>query len=133
MFALFGQGLADDIELVRGVAMRSGQAIVNQHAASHSQVLIPPLQEGLFDESWRIRQSSVELLGTLMYRIAGVKAITTADTEAEAEDAVDTFVPGTTRTSRFCGEACFFVFFALNPGGCGYSGHHRASDWCSDT
>lgn len=91
------QGLADDIELVRGVAMRSGQAIVNQHAASHSQVLIPPLQEGLFDESWRIRQSSVELLGTLMYRIAGVRAITTADTEAEAEDAVDTFVPGTTR------------------------------------
>lgn len=42
------QGLSDDAELVRDVAMRSGQAIVNQHARTHSDVLIPPLQNGVY-------------------------------------------------------------------------------------
>ena len=57
-----------------------------------------PLCPGLFDPSWRIRQSSVELLGALMYRIAGVKAIvpeSEIDIENEAE-MPDQFVPATT-------------------------------------
>ena len=43
---LFVQGLSDDSELVRDVAMRSGQAIVMQHAVTHSHVLVPPLRQG---------------------------------------------------------------------------------------
>ena len=51
--------------------MRSGQAIVMQHATTHSHILVPPLRAGLFDGSGRIRQSSVSLLGDLLYRITG--------------------------------------------------------------
>lgn len=87
------------MELVRDVAMRSGQAIVNQHARSHSTVLIPALQNGLFDPSWRIRQSSVELLGSLLYRIAGVKAIVPAEeVDLEAEGEVEAYAPSSACT-----------------------------------
>ena len=41
------QGLADDVENVREVAMRSGRAIVYQHALSHAAVLVPALRDGL--------------------------------------------------------------------------------------
>jgi hypothetical protein len=40
------KGLSDDVELVRDVAMRSGQAIVVQHAVTHCAVLVPPLRAG---------------------------------------------------------------------------------------
>ncbi len=35
-------------------------------------VFLPELEKGLFDENWRIRYSSVQLLGDLLYRVSGV-------------------------------------------------------------
>ncbi|KAG7381488.1 eIF-2-alpha kinase activator GCN1 [Phytophthora pseudosyringae] len=68
-------GLSDEAESVRDVAMHSGHVVVNAHALSHTRDLLPSLEAGLFDDSWRIRQSSVMLLGDLMYRISGTRVV----------------------------------------------------------
>jgi hypothetical protein len=39
-------GLADDSEIVREVAMRAGQTIVNEYYTSAVDVLVPSLEEG---------------------------------------------------------------------------------------
>ncbi|KAI9921758.1 hypothetical protein PsorP6_002282 [Peronosclerospora sorghi] len=69
-------GLSDEAESVRDVAMHSGHVVVNAHALSHTRDLLPSLEAGLFDDNWRIRLSSVMLLGDLMYRISGTRAVT---------------------------------------------------------
>jgi hypothetical protein len=46
--------------------MRAGQSLVTQFSASSLDVMLPPLLDGLFDENWRIRQSSVLLVGDLL-------------------------------------------------------------------
>lgn len=68
-------GLSDEAESVRDVAMHAGHVVVNAHAISHTREILPSLEAGLFDDSWRIRQSSVALLGDLMYRISGTRAV----------------------------------------------------------
>ena len=47
---------------------------MSTHGRSHLDVLLPSLEEGLFDDNWRIRQSSVQLLGDLLYLVGGTKA-----------------------------------------------------------
>ncbi|KAJ3294416.1 translational activator of GCN4 [Borealophlyctis nickersoniae] len=66
------RGLADESEPVRHASMRSGQMIVRNYASSAVDLLLPELESGLFDENWRIRQSSLQLMGDLLYRIAGI-------------------------------------------------------------
>lgn len=57
-------GLSDDSEGVREVALRAGQVYVTSHGRAHTQDVIYPLLSGMFDEDWRIRESSISLLGT---------------------------------------------------------------------
>lgn len=57
-------GLSDDFEGVREVALRAGQVFVTSHGRAHTQDVIQPLLTGMFDEDWRIRESSISLLGT---------------------------------------------------------------------
>ncbi|TPX65734.1 hypothetical protein SpCBS45565_g04973 [Spizellomyces sp. 'palustris'] len=66
------RGLADESEPVRDASMKTGQMIVRNYATKAVDLLLPELERGLFDENWRIRQSSVQLMGDLLYRIAGV-------------------------------------------------------------
>ncbi|KAL6074695.1 eIF-2-alpha kinase activator GCN1 [Balamuthia mandrillaris] len=63
------QGLADETEMVRDVAMRAGQSIVTQYATEALDIMLPSLLDGLFHINWRIRQSSVMLLGDLLFHI----------------------------------------------------------------
>ncbi|CAH0476404.1 unnamed protein product [Peronospora belbahrii] len=79
-------GLSDEAESVRDVAMHSGHVVVNAHALSHTRDLLPSLEAGLFDDSWRIRQSSVMLLGDLMYRISGTRAVAVVNEDNDDED-----------------------------------------------
>ena len=65
------QGLADDSEYVREASLRAGQIIINNFASSAIDLLMPELEKGLFDDSWRIRHSSIQLLGTLLFKITG--------------------------------------------------------------
>ncbi|BGP36319.1 translational activator of GCN4 [Rhodotorula kratochvilovae] len=81
-------GLADDSDFVREASMRAGRMIVANHSGKAIELLLPELEQGLFDESWRIRQSSVQLIGDLLFRISGIsgKISEEEDGEDEAED-----------------------------------------------
>lgn len=79
-------GLSDENDGVREVAMRAGQIVVSVLGFSHTQELIPSICDGMFDdEDWRIRLSSVTLLGELLYMIGDAKAIGMADGEEDDE------------------------------------------------
>lgn len=64
-------GLADESEFVREASLRAGRMIVNNYATKAVDLLLPELEKGLFDNNWRIRQSSVQLVGDLLFRITG--------------------------------------------------------------
>lgn len=64
-------GLADEAEAVRDVAIRAGRSVVQHYGVSAIDLLLPVLQDGMFSGNWRIRQSSVQLLGDLLYKISG--------------------------------------------------------------
>ncbi|GAA6024607.1 hypothetical protein JCM11491_006044 [Sporobolomyces phaffii] len=87
-------GLADDSDFVREASMRAGRMIVASHSAKAIELLLPELERGLFDEAWRIRQSSVTLIGDLLFRISGISGkISEDEDEAEDEDK-DDVAPG---------------------------------------
>ncbi|KAL3953039.1 hypothetical protein ACCO45_012982 [Purpureocillium lilacinum] len=75
-------GLADDVESIRETALRAGRLLVKNFAVRAIDLLLPELERGLADDSYRIRLSSVELVGDLLFNLTGVKA----NPEAEEED-----------------------------------------------
>ncbi|KAJ2629997.1 translational activator of GCN4 [Coemansia sp. RSA 1290] len=74
------QGLADDSEPVRTAALRSGRILVASFARDAVDMLLPELLASMLHASWRIRHSSIELLGELIHRLAGF-----SDRQAERE------------------------------------------------
>ncbi|GAA6002609.1 hypothetical protein JCM10207_007591 [Rhodosporidiobolus poonsookiae] len=85
-------GLADDSDFVREASMRAGRMIVANHSTKAIDLLLPELETGLFDEAWRIRQSSVQLIGDLLFRISGISG--KISEEEEADDDVEDATPG---------------------------------------
>ncbi|RXH82519.1 hypothetical protein DVH24_036860 [Malus domestica] len=64
-------GLADENESVREAALGAGHILVEHYATTSLPLLLPVVEDGIFNDSWRIRQSSVELLGDLLFKVAG--------------------------------------------------------------
>jgi hypothetical protein len=81
-------GLADDSDYVRDASMRAGRMMISSHSGRAVDLLLPELEVGVLDSSWRIRQSSMQLVGELLFRLVGIttKADTDEDGAEEAEE-----------------------------------------------
>ncbi|EQC27471.1 hypothetical protein SDRG_14794 [Saprolegnia diclina VS20] len=61
------ESLSNESDGVRDVAMHAGSIVVNAHALSNTKANLPALEAGIFDDNWRIRESSISLFGNLVY------------------------------------------------------------------
>ena len=72
-------GLGDDAETVRDTALKAGRVVVEQYAETPSAIdqILPVLERGMFLEDHRMRVSSVQLLGDMLYKIGDTRAVHT--------------------------------------------------------
>ena len=81
-------GLADDSEPVRDVAMRAGRVLVRSHGKAHVDTILPSLEIGLENDDWHIRLASLTLMGDLLSMIGGTKMVKgDGDTQEDARQA----------------------------------------------
>ncbi|KAK9847538.1 hypothetical protein MYU51_018633 [Penicillium brevicompactum] len=78
-------GLADDVDAIRETALRAGRLLVKNFAHKAIDLLLPELERGLADDSYRIRLSSVELVGDLLFSLTGISG--KSEDEEEEEEA----------------------------------------------
>lgn len=76
-------GLADEIESIRETSLRAGRLLVKNFATKAIDLLLPELDRGLADDSYRIRLSSVELVGDLLFNLTGISGKTEQEEEQE--------------------------------------------------
>eukprot|EP00536_Pseudo-nitzschia_multiseries_P003235 jgi/Psemu1/185424/e_gw1.48.135.1 len=70
-------GLSDENEQVREVAMKAGRVLIRSHGKVHFDKILPILQNGMTDEDYRIRLSSLMLLGDMLSMIGGTTVLRT--------------------------------------------------------
>jgi len=81
-------GLADDNETVRDVALRAGRVLVKSNGKAHKDKILPSLENGLSNEDYRIRVASLTLLGDLLSMLGGTKVVKgNADTQDDIRQA----------------------------------------------
>lgn len=74
-------GLADPYDDIRDVALKAGRLIVNNYANKAIDLLLPELEKGMANDNPRIRLSSVELTGDLLFKISGISGNVDSDEE----------------------------------------------------
>ncbi|KAL8952549.1 MAG: hypothetical protein Q9222_001539 [Ikaeria aurantiellina] len=72
-------GLADEVESIRETSLRAGRLLVKNFATKAIDLLLPELDRGLADINHRIRLSSVELVGDLLFNLTGISGKTEQD------------------------------------------------------
>lgn len=68
-------GLSDDSEPVRDVALRAGRVLIRSHGKVHADKILPSLEDGLQNPDYRIRVASLSLLGDLLSMIGGTTLV----------------------------------------------------------
>ncbi|THH23082.1 hypothetical protein EUX98_g8100 [Antrodiella citrinella] len=86
-------GLSDSEDYVREAAMRAGRMIVTNYSTKAIDLLLPELERGIFDPGWRIRQSSITLVGELLFKISGISG----KAEIEEGETVETVLAESSR------------------------------------
>ena len=88
-------GLADESEMVAEVALRAGPVITKNNAKSNQESVLPPIKEAMMDDDWRIRQSSIMLMGELLYTLGKTRAVGMSESENDtglSSDNVETLL-----------------------------------------
>ncbi|KAL4249154.1 TOG domain-containing protein [Abortiporus biennis] len=88
-------GLSDTEDYVRDAAMRAGRMIVTNYSTKAIDLLLPELERGMFDPGWRIRQSSITLVGELLFKVSGISGKT--EIEEDEEVVADTAMAESSR------------------------------------
>ncbi|KAK2882392.1 hypothetical protein FQN49_000395 [Arthroderma sp. PD_2] len=78
-------GLADEVESIRETSLRAGRLLVKNFSTRSIDLLLPELERGLANDNYRIRLSSVELIGDLLFNLTGASA---QDGEEEMDSAI---------------------------------------------
>ncbi|EEB06954.2 translation elongation regulator Gcn1 [Schizosaccharomyces japonicus yFS275] len=81
-------GLADESDFVQSASLRAARMIINNYASKSVDLLLPELEKGLFDNYWRIRVSSVQLVGDLIFKLAGINKKSVEEEQQEEEENV---------------------------------------------
>ncbi|KAF9496394.1 ARM repeat-containing protein [Pleurotus eryngii] len=81
-------GISDREDYVREAAMRAGRMVVTNYSHKAIDLLLPELEQGMFDPGWRIRQSSITLVGELLFKVSGISGKTEVDDEEVAATTV---------------------------------------------
>lgn len=79
-------GLADEVESIRDTSLRAGRLLVKNFATRAIDLLLPELERGLADANYRIRLSSVELVGDLLFNLTGISGKEQEDTEFGSQE-----------------------------------------------
>ncbi|KAK2750719.1 translational activator of GCN4 [Myotisia sp. PD_48] len=77
-------GLADEVEAIRETSLRAGRLLVKNFSARSIDLLLPELERGLANDNYRIRLSSVELIGDLLFNLTGTS------TQQDEDEQIDT-------------------------------------------
>ncbi|KAH8086245.1 protein kinase regulator [Aureococcus anophagefferens] len=68
-------GLADDADPVREVALLAGKQLVRSHGREELRVLLPSLEARLLGTAWRIRAAAAQLIGELLCLVGDAKPV----------------------------------------------------------
>ena len=90
--------------------MKAGKKIIHLFADPAIALLLPELEQGLLDENWRIRYSSVQLLGDLLFHITGISGKMSSESGG-GEDNFGTHEGQKVIMERF-GETCYYRVMA---------------------
>mmetsp|Transcript_36317 Transcript_36317/g.82796 ORF Transcript_36317/g.82796 Transcript_36317/m.82796 type:complete len:2659 (-) Transcript_36317:74-8050(-) len=90
------KGLADEYETVREIALLAGHTLVDHYADTALPLLLPAVEDGMVHDNWRIRQSSVQLLGDIMFRITGTtwKSLQASHINLDEDSGISTAAKG---------------------------------------
>lgn len=86
-------GLADVSDSVREMSMRAGRMIIGSFSKDAVDLLLPELEQSMFDDTPRIRHSSLSLCSELLFRLGGISGKNTLAAEADEEGADGEAVP----------------------------------------
>lgn len=79
--------VADEVETVRDASLRAGRMIIANYSAQAVELLLPQLEPKLFDDSWRLRLSSLQLVADLLFRLSGISGKAEIEEDESEESA----------------------------------------------